>query len=273
MAKKRKHGRVDDDKAAAPKAAAAPAPKRVFASPFENLKKMIAERERAVAKSPPPIKPKPAPPPPVVAQKSAVPPAVAEPLDDESFLRHALDGVRPLHGNGVARARIPLDPPTTHTIVDEDAEVIAQLSDLVSGQSPFDITESDEYVEGYRVGLDPRLVSQLRRGEFAVQAHFDMHGMIQGAAKEALKEFIIASVRKGLRTVLVVHGRGLRSPGGHSVLKHASAGWLSHGAIGGHVLAFATARASDGGAGATYVLLKREKSRAPFDILQGAKRR
>ncbi len=270
MAKKRKHGGLDDDKA--PQSKSASAPERVFASPFKDLKKMIAERERVVAKSPPAIKPKPAPPPPVV-QKSTPPPAVAEPLDDESFLRHALEGVRPLHRNGVARARIPIDPPTTHTIVDEDAEVIAQLSDLVSGQSPFDITESDEYVEGYRVGLDPRLVSQLRRGEFAVQAHFDMHGMIEGAAKEALKEFIIASVRKGLRTVLVVHGRGLRSPGGHSVLKHASAGWLSHGAIGGHVLAFATARAADGGAGATYVLLKREKSRAPFDILQGAKRR
>jgi DNA-nicking Smr family endonuclease len=179
--------------------------------------------------------------------------------------------VRPL--NGDRRVRTPVEPPTTHTIVNEDAEVIAQLSDLVSGQLPFDITESDEYVEGYRVGLDPRLVSELRRGKFAVQAHFDMHGMIQGDAKEALKEFIIASVRKGLRTVLVVHGRGLRSPGGHSILKHASAGWLSHGAIGGHVLAFTTARAADGGAGATYVLLKREKSRAPFDILQGAKRR
>jgi DNA-nicking Smr family endonuclease len=196
-----------------------------------------------------------------------------EPFDDDAFLRHALEGVRPLHGNGNGRARIPLEPRLTHTIVDEDAEVIARLSDLVSGQAPFDITESDEYVEGYRVGLDPRLVSQLRRGEFAMQAHFDMHGMIQSDAKESLKEFIIASVRKGLRSVLVVHGRGLRSPGGHSVLKHASAGWLSHGAIGGHVLAFTTARAADGGAGATYVLLKREKSRAPFDILQGAKRR
>ena len=267
MAKKRKHGRLDekDGERKAP-----PAPERVFSSPFKDLRKMLAERERVVPKSLPPGKPKVAAP---VVQKSAPPPPVAELLDDESFLRHALEGVRPLHRNGMARARIPLDPPVTHTIVDEDAEVIAQLSDLVSGQAPFDITESDEYVEGYRVGLDPRLVSQLRRGEFAVQAHFDMHGMIQGAAKEALKEFIIASVRKGLRTVLVVHGRGLRSPGGHSVLKHASAGWLSHGAIGGHVLAFATARAADGGAGATYVLLKREKSRAPFDILQGAKHR
>jgi len=265
MAKKRKHGRRDDELYGEQKAAA---PERGFASPFKDLKKMLAARNRPAASA---IKPKSAPPPPPVVAKPQE--AVAEVLDEESVLRHALEGVRPLHRNGNARARIPIDPPTTHTIVDEDAEVIARLSDLVSGQAPFDITESDEYVEGYRVGLDPRLVSQLRRGEFAVQAHFDMHGMIQGAAKEALKEFIITSVRKGLRTVLVVHGRGLRSPGGHSVLKHASAGWLSHGAIGGHVLAFATARPADGGAGATYVLLKREKSRAPFDILQGAKRR
>jgi DNA-nicking Smr family endonuclease len=261
MAKKRKHGRLAEDREGERKAT--PAPDRVFASPFKDLKKMLAERERTVSK-PAVIQPKAVPP---------VPPVVEEPLDDESVLRRALEGVRPLHHNGNARSRIPLDPPTNHTIIDEDAEVIALLSDLVSGQAPFDITESDEYVEGYRVGLDPRLVSQLRRGEFAVQAHFDMHGMIQSAAKEALKEFIIASVRKGLRTVLVVHGRGLRSPGGHSVLKHASAGWLSHGAIGGHVLAFTSARPADGGAGATYVLLKREKSRAPFDILQGAKRR
>jgi DNA-nicking Smr family endonuclease len=265
MAKKRKSDSRNDERDGERKAVAAPTPDRVFASPFKDLKKMLAGRNPPSA-----IKPK-APPPPPVLPKPA--PPVAEPLDDESFLRQALAGVRPLHHNGNARSRIPLDPPTSHAIVDEDAEVVAQLSDLVSGQSPFDITESDEYVEGYRVGLDPRLVSQLRRGEFAVQAHFDMHGMIQSAAKEALKEFIIASVRKGLRTVLIVHGRGLRSPGGHSVLKHASAGWLSHGAIGGHVLAFATARAADGGAGATYVLLKREKSRAPFDILQGAKRR
>ena len=264
MAKKHKRPHRDDEHDGERKATKTPA--SVFASPFKDLKKMLAERERS--KPAAPAKPKKVTPPPAV-EKAA--PHATEP-DDESFLRQALEGVRPLH-NGNGRSRIPLEPRVTHTIVDEDAEVIAQLSDLVSGQAPFDITESDEYVEGYRVGIDPRLVAQLRRGEFAVQAHFDMHGMIQGAAKEALKEFIVASVRKGLRTVLVVHGRGLRSPGGHSVLKHASAGWLSHGAIGGHVLAFTTARAADGGAGATYVLLKREKSRAPFDILQGAKRR
>jgi DNA-nicking Smr family endonuclease len=264
MAKKRKHG------GAKVSPAKATSLKEGFSSPFKDLKKMLAN----AAKTPSKADPKAAPPKQVAKESPRTVPDSrdeSDSLDDETMLRRALEGVRPL--NGDRRARMPLEPPMTHTIVNEDAEVIAQLSDLVSGQLPFDITESDEYVEGYRVGLDPRLVSELRRGKFAVQAHFDMHGMIQGDAKEALKAFVIASVRKGLRTVLVVHGRGLRSPGGHSVLKHASAGWLSHGAIGGHVLAFATARAADGGAGATYVLLKREKSRSPFDILQGAKRR
>jgi DNA-nicking Smr family endonuclease len=259
MAKKRKHGGV---KASPAKAVS---PKEGFSSPFKELKKMLAQAAQAHPKPAPPAKQVPKEVPQVVQDSSD------ELLDDETILRRALEGVRPL--NGDRRVRTPVEPPMTHTIVNEDAEVIAQLSDLVSGQLPFDITESDEYVEGYRVGLDPRLVSELRRGKFAVQAHFDMHGLIQSDAKEALKTFIIASVRKGLRTVLVVHGRGLRSPGGHSILKHASAGWLSHGAIGGHVLAFTTAQRADGGAGATYVLLKREKSRAPFDILQGAKRR
>ncbi|HTR62980.1 MAG TPA: Smr/MutS family protein [Candidatus Binataceae bacterium] len=227
-------------------------------SPFKDLKKMIATR---AAEAPAPatkvVKPR----------TDAVP--KEQQADDETMLREALSGVRPLNG----ASRMPVERQTTRAIVSEDAEVVAQLSDLVSGQAPFDITETDEYIEGMRVGLDPRLLTQLRRGEFAMQSHIDLHGMIQPAAHQALTDFILQSVRKGLRSVLVVHGRGLGSPGGRSVLKHSASNWLSHGAIGGHVLAFVTARAHDGGAGAMYVLLRREKQRAPFEILEGAKRR
>jgi len=236
--------------------------KPVVFSPFQDLKKMLAAHS-AKASAPPSKKA-------AAAQSDrgdAL--AVAKPIDEEALLREALAGVRPLNG----AARVPLERRTNRAIVSEDDEVIAQLSDLVSGQAPFDITETDEYVEGMRVGLDPRLLSQLRRGEFAMQSHIDLHGMIQPAAYQVLTDFILASVRKGLRSVLVVHGRGFGSPGGRPVLKHAAANWLSHGTIGGHVLAFTTARAHDGGAGETYVLQRREKQRAPFEILEGAKRR
>ena len=258
MAKKRKSTLKRREK---PQARSEPVAKPIFTSPFKDLKKLIDERA-ATAR---PAIAKPVPPPPPIA----APPAPL--VDDEALFREAFNGVRRF---GAAKAeRLAVAPQGKREIVSEDAEVLAELSDLVSGQGTFELTETEEYVEGARLGLDPRLLSQLRRGEFSVQAHLDLHGMIQPAAKEALTNFILDSVRKGHRTVLIVHGRGLRSPGGLPVLKHAAAQWLSHGIAGGYVLAFATARPNDGGAGAVYVLLRRERRRGKFDVLQGAKRR
>ena len=267
MAKKRKS--TPRRKAAAP---LENAEKPIFNSPFKDLKKLIEQRAAEVRPAPPPPpKLKAAPPPPRTTSVSQIPAPAPPQVDDETLFREAFEGVRPL---GLPRAqRLAVAPQARREIVSEDAEVLAELSDLVSGQGNFELTETEEYVEGARHGLDPRLLSQLRRGEFSIQAHLDLHGMIQPDAKEALTGFIVDSVRKGRRTVLIVHGRGLRSPGGLPVLKHAAAQWLSHGIAGGYVLAFATARPSDGGAGAVYVLLRRERRRAKFDVLQGAKRR
>jgi DNA-nicking Smr family endonuclease len=242
-------------------------------SPFKDLKKMLADKAAETAKRPLPVK-KPA----VLrpAAKPLVPTATVAPppevVDEAAVLREAYAGVRPL-GSASTGHRMPVVPEIRRAVVSEEAEVLAALSDLVSGVGHFDLTETDEYVEGARVGLDPRLLSRLRRGEFAVQDHIDLHGMIQPDAKLALQQFVIKSVGKGMRSVLVVHGRGLGSPGGRPVLKHAAAQWLSHGEIGAHVHAFATARPQDGGAGAMYVLLRRDRRRAAFDVLQGAKRR
>lgn len=242
-------------------------PKPVFDSPFRKLKILVKEhsstRAAAPVKTPNPRAP-----------SSAVNGKLVQPMqsatDDEALLRQALDGVRPMGGS--KPERIAVQPVIVKNIVSEDAEVLAELSDLVSGQGAFELTETEEYLEGARLGLDPRLVSRLRRGDFSIQAHIDLHGMTQPDAKAALTEFILESVRKGRRAVLVVHGRGLRSPGGRPVLKHATAQWLSHGTVGGYVLAFTTARMYDGGAGAVWVLLRRERKRGKFDILQGTRR-
>ena len=265
MAKKRKnaHRRGGEDSEQAPKQ------KPISFSPFKDLKKMLAEKSRDVAKHAP------SPPPPIahpVIKSSSPNTPAPEPVDEDAVLREAYAGVRRF-GDGSGNHRMPVVPAVTRAVVSEEAEVLAALSDLVSGVGNFDLTETEEYIEGARVGLDPRLVSRLRRGEFAVQDHIDLHGMIQPDAKLALREFVLKSVGKGMRTVLVVHGRGLGSPGGRPILKHATAQWLSHGEIGAHVHAFSTARPQDGGAGAMYVLLRRDRRRAAFDVLEGAKRR
>ncbi len=145
----------------------------------------------------------------------------------------------------------PGEPPTADPldVKSDDAESLAQLAELVSGEGPFDLADSDEFVEGAIHGLDPRVTQRLRRGDFAFRAHLDLHGLTQAEAKEALERFLVGAHRDGHRCVRVVTGRGLPS-------KDVQ-GWLTRGRVAARVLAFATARPQDGGAGALYVLLRR----------------
>jgi DNA-nicking Smr family endonuclease len=238
------------------------APQKVFASPFQNLKSLL--------KSFPSLRSSAHTVPPTAALSKAARPTESE-AEPEELFRQAMTGVRPLERPD--HYRQPSKPSACRAAtVDEDADVLAALCELVSGSGAFDITQTAEYVEGRRVGLDPRVVNKLRRGEFAIQAHIDLHGMTRAVAKQALSEFITRSVRNGHHSVLVVSGRGLRSPGGQPVIKHAVTYWLSHGQLSAHVLAFASARPADGGAGAMYVLLRRERRRARFEVMGITKR-
>lgn len=237
-----------------PTAAAVPAP---LNTPFAALKQSLKGRS------------KPAPPAPVVARsKPAPPPAPVE--DEGALLDRAMAGVKPL----ASRARIEPPSPAAEprTVISEEAEALAALADLVSGETHFDVTDTREYLEGAVVGLDPGLVRKLRRGDFVRQAHLDLHGMIADEARPAVDRFLLASVQKGLRCVLIVHGKGLNSKDQTPVLKEKLKGWLSRGQAAVLVLAFATARPHDGGAGALYVLLRRDRRRRPIRVTEGTTR-
>jgi DNA-nicking Smr family endonuclease len=56
------------------------------------------------------------------------------------------------------------------------------------------------------------------------------------------------------------------------VLKENMKSWLARGRIGRHVLAFTSAKAADGGSGALYVLLRRDRKARPIRVTEGAKR-
>lgn len=179
-----------------------------------------------------------------------------EPDDAELFLQ-AVGEVEPVRkGKGVAP---PKEPPSAAAlrIIDAETEALTQLSELVAGEGPFDLADADEFIEGKVQGLDERIARKLRRGDYSVQAHLDLHGMLKAEAKSSLERFIDESRIKGLRCVLVVHGRGLHSKDQIPVLKEGVQAWLSRGRISRQVLAFATALPKDGGAGAVYVLLRR----------------
>ena len=192
--------------------------------------------------------------------------------DVTSFLRAVAD-VRRLDGDARIDAPSPAVAAAPRAAIDEEAEALAALSDLVSGAGGFDISDSTEYLEGSVVGLDPRILRRLRHGEFPYHAILDLHGMSAAAARAAVEAFVVDAFRAGRRCVLIVHGRGRNSRDRTPVLKEGLKSWLAHGRVGRSVLAFTSARPADGGTGALYVLLRRRRGvKEPIAVYEGAKR-
>jgi DNA-nicking Smr family endonuclease len=237
-----------------------------FNSPFRDLAKRIGPLPRATAPATSPRSSSKVTPP-----ARRVSPPQSEHSDEELF-RDATRGVVPIplddRGPAANRPRAASTP----AIVREEAAALAELADLVAGFAEFDISDTDEHVEGMVIGLDPRLLRRLRLGEFPYQSHLDLHGMTADEAKRAVQDFVVRSMVAGHRCVLLVHGRGRNSPDQRSVLKERLKQWLTRGELGRRVLAFSTARPYDGGSGATYVLLRRARhDKKPFRTLDGAK--
>lgn len=191
------------------------------------------------------------------AAQSAGAPMPSAKSEEEIFLAE-MAGTAPLGTpQKKSRVRSPANLEAPVRRPSEDAEVVAQLADLVAGEGPFDIADSDEYIEGLADGVDRDILRRLRSGDYAVQAHVDLHGMTREEAQGEVARFLAESRKAGRRCVLIVHGRGLHSKDQIPVLKGALRGWLERGQTSRAVLAFATAKPHDGGAGAVYVLLRR----------------
>jgi DNA-nicking Smr family endonuclease len=219
-----------------------------FFTPFDKLAELKAAMTPAPASR---FSKAPTPAPPVEPTRKTL-------SDEELFLRE-VEGVAPIprreSDTRVSSPPAPERPKLTRA--SEDAEVLAALADLCGGEGTFDISDTDEYIEGVAPGIDRRLLRRLRNGDFAVQAHVDLHGLTRDEAKARVARFIEESRRAGRRCVLIVHGRGLHSKDQIPVLKEAVRVWLERGPVARTVLAFATAKPHDGGAGAVYVLLRR----------------
>jgi len=107
-------------------------------------------------------------------------------------------------------------------------------------------------------GIDRANAERLKRGLHQIEARLDLHGMTQSEAHRALFEFVHASRDGGLRCVLVITGRGF-GPNGPGVLKSSVPRWLEQPVLRRQLLAIAPAQPRHGGAGALYVLLRRQR--------------
>ena len=177
---------------------------------------------------------------------------------DQQLFQRAMEGVVPLADNRRKIVKSPGDKGSLPLEVpDQGAQVKEYLESLVNGAAAWDVSFSDEYIEGAVSGVSPKIMRRLKRGEFSIQDYIDLHGLTKKEAESAVNGFLLQSYQRDLRCVLIVHGRGLRSTDQRPAIKTELPVWLRRGALKRIVLAFVTARPYDGGAGAIYVLLRK----------------
>lgn len=170
---------------------------------------------------------------------------------DAELFRHAVGEVAQLPPTDKAELDTPrpLPIPRQH-LADEQAALEESLSDEFNVDTLLDTDHELSYARG---NIGPDTLRKLRRGHWVIQAQLDLHGMRREEAREALAEFLRNAVKRGMRCVRIIHGKGLGSVNKEPVLKSKVRSWLVQKE---EVIAFCQARAAEGGAGALVVLLK-----------------
>jgi len=175
---------------------------------------------------------------------------------EEELFRKAMEGVNPIPRENYVERVFQIELPEGHKNKD-DVETLKKLRDLVKYGEGFNISDTPEYIEGTGYHVHPSVARRLHRGDFSIQAYVDLHGLVVDDAKEIFDKFLKWAVTTGKGGVLIVHGRGLSSPS-EPVLKKKVIEWLTHGPWRKWIIAYSSARLCDGGAGATYVLLRKQ---------------
>ena len=161
--------------------------------------------------------------------------------EDAALFRAAVGEVQALPEQNRIEPQKPPRKPLLHAPAAPPA-IPDTLSDSGAENAP------DEFL---RNGLSRMTLRKLRRGHWPVQDSLDLHGNTTEAARKLLQEFLHEAAQRGLRCVLVIHGKGMNSPGGEAVLRKLTRHWLAQRP---DVLAYCDA--PSGGSGAALVLLK-----------------
>jgi DNA-nicking Smr family endonuclease len=116
--------------------------------------------------------------------------------------------------------------------------------------------------------FDRRKMRQIASGKLEIEARIDLHGMRQRDAETHLRAFLLDAHARGLKTVLVITGKGgepqrgdymVEQLGGsrRGVLRRSVPGWLDGPDLRAVVVGYTNAGVRHGGEGALYVQLRK----------------
>lgn len=181
--------------------------------------------------------------------------------DEELFLSEMSDVARRKRSERVLLDRDKVNAKDSSLLQRREAAVRETKSDknilTEEGVEPLD----PWYVLNFkRPGIQNGVFRKLKQGRYEAEASLDLHRLNVKAARGELFDFITQCAQLGLRTVMVIHGKG-ESPterGGRSILKGCTNHWLIELDI---VQAFHSAPSRHGGTGAVYILLRKSEQK------------
>jgi len=109
---------------------------------------------------------------------------------------------------------------------------------------------------GQTSGIDRSSARRMQRGQVPIEDRLDLHGLSQEQAQKEVKAFIGSAVQKNFRHVLIITGKGRD---GHGILREKVPEWLKDAPLCYHLNAISYAQPKDGGKGALYIRLKRQR--------------
>jgi DNA-nicking Smr family endonuclease len=175
--------------------------------------------------------------------------AMSSEEEDRALFRAAVKDATPLK----TRARVvQARPRRTARARFARAERQAVLAESLAAPGPFIDTQPLVELNYRRAGVAATVLQKLRRGDYRIEAELDLHGCNGREARAQLVALLTQARSRGLRCLRIIHGKGMRSGPGGPVLKQTVNTLLRRV---DSVLAFCSARARDGGTGATLVLL------------------
>lgn len=206
---------------------------------LKDLKKSLAAEQAAAVIKPPPAPPR------------------APEVDEATLWQRALSGVKPLK----TEASVPLTPARPgkqealmRRALAEGEREMENLG-ISDTQALLNPVASEARLAFRRVGVQVGQFKKLQDGQLNWRAAVDLHGCTVEDARKAVLQLVADAREEGITVIKIVHGKGYSQETGGSLLKTCVNGWLQqHPAV----LAFCSATARDGGAGAVLVLLKRQ---------------
>ena len=175
--------------------------------------------------------------------------------DDDDFFLREMQGVKKIQ----QKKKVDLSKP--HTITEaqklrQQSATQEKISSDPNHLQHYEVERVQPHEEiGFKChGIQDGIFRKLRQGKFPIDARLDLHRMTIDKAREVVFGFINDCVKYDLRTILITPGKGDRNMEDPALLKSYLVHWLPQLA---DVMAYHTAQPNDGGAGAFYVILRK----------------